>query len=170
MPGPGKIRRRAPLGFLPVFKKHEYCGGAAAQGGDFMKRVEEDNSTQKTVEDYLEAILQIHDRQGYVRSIDVAEQLEVSKPSVTYTTKRLREKNYITTDHAGMLVLTDTGRAIAENTLNRHHVLTRFLEQIGVNHEQAQTDACKVEHDLSEESFQAIARLATSMENLDNRR
>ena len=135
-----------------------------------MKRVEEDNSTQKTVEDYLEAILQIHDRQGYVRSIDVAEELEVYKPSVTYTTKRLRQKNYITTDHAGMLLLTDTGRAIAENTLNRHHVLTRFLEQIGVNHEQAQTDACKVEHDLSEESFQAIARLATSMENLDNRR
>ncbi|MDD6352052.1 MAG: metal-dependent transcriptional regulator [Lachnospiraceae bacterium] len=124
-----------------------------------MRRTEENNGTQKTTEDYLEAILEIYQDQGYVRSIDVAEHLEVSKPSVTYTTKRLKEKNYITTDHAGMLVLTEEGKAIAERTLDRHHTLTKLLESVGVDHNQAQIDACKVEHDLSEESFQAIKKL-----------
>jgi DtxR family Mn-dependent transcriptional regulator len=124
-----------------------------------MRRTEENNGTQKTTEDYLEAILEIYQDQGYVRSIDVAEHLEVSKPSVTYTTKRLKEKNYITTDHAGMLVLTEEGKAIAERTLDRHHTLTKLLESVGVDHDQAQIDACKVEHDLSEESFQAIKKL-----------
>ena len=119
-----------------------------------MRRTEENNGTQKTTEDYLEAILE--------RSIDVADLLEVSKPSVTYTTKRLKEKNFITTDHAGMLVLTDEGRQIAERTLDRHHVLTKLLESVGIPHDQAQIDACKVEHDLSEESFQALKILVES--------
>ena len=127
-----------------------------------MRRTEENNGTQKTTEDYLEAILEIYQEQGYVRSIDVAEHLEVSKPSVTYTTKRLKEKNYITTDHAGMLVLTEDGKAIAERTLDRHHTLTKLLESVGVDHDQAQIDACKVEHDLSEESFQALKKLVQS--------
>lgn len=116
----------------------------------------------KTREDYLEAILMIRERQGYVRSVDVAEQLGVAKPSVTYTTKRLKERNYITTDHAGMLVLTDEGRRIAERTLDRHHVLTKLLESVGIPHDQAQNDACKVEHDLSEDSFQALKALVES--------
>ena len=131
-----------------------------------MRRTEENNGTQKTTEDYLEAILEIFQAQGYVRSIDVADLLEVSKPSVTYTTKRLKEKNFITTDHAGMLVLTDEGRQIAERTLDRHHVLTKLLESVGIPHDQAQIDACKVEHDLSEESFQALKILVESG-NLD---
>lgn len=122
-------------------------------------RVDEDNGVRKTTEDYLEAILMIHERQGYVRSIDVAEQLGVTKPSVTYTTKRLREKGYITSDHAGMLILTEEGAKIAENTYNRHKKLTRILMNLGVDEEQAMTDACKVEHDISEKSFDALCSL-----------
>ena len=119
-------------------------------------RVDEDNGVKKTTEDYLEAILMIHERQGYVRSIDVAEQLGVTKPSVTYTTKRLREKGYITSDHAGMLILTEAGTKIAENTYNRHKKLTQLLVKLGVGEEQARADACKVEHDISEETFNAL--------------
>jgi DtxR family Mn-dependent transcriptional regulator len=122
-------------------------------------RVDEDNGVKKTTEDYLEAILMIHERQGYVRSIDVAEQLGVTKPSVTYTTKRLREKGYITSDHAGMLILTETGTKIAENTYNRHKKLTQLLVKLGVGEEQARADACKVEHDISEETFNALCSI-----------
>ncbi len=122
-------------------------------------RVDEDNGVKKTTEDYLEAILMIHERQGYVRSIDVAEQLGVTKPSVTYTTKRLREKGYITSDHAGMLILTEAGTKIAENTYNRHKKLTQLLVKLGVGEEQARADACKVEHDISEETFNALCSI-----------
>lgn len=110
----------------------------------------------KTREDYLEAILMIRQRQGYVRSVDVAEQLGVAKPSVTYTTKRLKEGGFITADQNGMLLLTDTGREIAERTLDRHQKLTAFFEALGVSARQARIDACKVEHDLSEETYGAI--------------
>ena len=121
-----------------------------------MKRVEENNIKRKTVEDYLEAILIVFQRQGYVRSVDLADQLGVSKPSVTYATKKLRDDHLIETDHAGMLLLTDSGRKIAEQTLNRHQVLTKFFVRIGVAPEQAQQDACKIEHDISEASFKAL--------------
>jgi DtxR family Mn-dependent transcriptional regulator len=114
----------------------------------------------KTVEDYLEAILMIKEKQGYVRSIDVAKKLGVTKPSVTYTTKRLKESGYITTDHAGMLVLTETGMKIAEATYTRHKKLTDFFTMLGVNPETAREDACRIEHDISEETFQAICRHA----------
>ena len=119
-------------------------------------RTEELNGVRKTTEDYLEAILMIKERQGYVRSIDVAEQLGVKKPSVTFTTKRLKENGYITTDHAGMLVLTDAGMAIASKTYDRHKKLTDMLVTLGVGPEQARTDACKIEHDLSDESYDAL--------------
>ena len=122
-------------------------------------RVDEDNGVKKTTEDYLEAILMIHERQGYVRSIDVAEQLGVTKPSVTYTTKRLREKGYITSDHAGMLILTEAGTKIAEHTYNCHKKLTQLLVKLGVGEEQARADACKVEHDISEETFNALCSI-----------
>ena len=112
----------------------------------------------KTREDYLEAILMIWERQGYVRSVDVAEQLGVAKPSVTYTTKRLRENGYITADPNGMLILTDTGREIAERVYDRHQKLTAFFEALGVSSGQARIDACKVEHDLSEETYRAVLR------------
>lgn len=114
----------------------------------------------KSAEDYLEAILMIHERQGYVRSTDVAEQLGISKPSVSNATKRLRESEYLTTDPAGMLVLTPSGMEIASQIYARHRALTDFFIRIGVCPEQAREDACKIEHDISQETFEALCRYA----------
>lgn len=102
----------------------------------------------------------IHERQGYVRSTDVAEQLGISKPSVSNATKRLRENDYLTTDAAGMLVLTESGLAIASQIYTRHKVLSDFFIKIGVQPEQAREDACKIEHDISQETFEALCRYA----------
>lgn len=107
-------------------------------------------------EDYLETMLMLQKEHGYVRSIDVAEHLGVTKPSVTYATKRLRENGYITMDKDGLITLTDSGMAIATNMLTRHEMLTRFLIKLGISPETAETDACKIEHDISEETFAAI--------------
>lgn len=114
----------------------------------------------RSAEDYLEAILMIHERQGYVRSTDVAEQLGISKPSVSNATKRLRESKYLTTDPAGMLVLTPSGMEIASQIYARHRALTDFFIRIGVCPEQAREDACKIEHDISQETFEALCRYA----------
>lgn len=114
----------------------------------------------RSAEDYLEAILMIHERQGYVRSTDVAEQLGISKPSVSNATKRLRESKYLTTDPAGMLVLTASGMEIASQIYARHRALTDFFIRIGVCPEQAREDACKIEHDISQETFEALCRYA----------
>lgn len=121
-------------------------------------RTRETDGVKKTTEDYLEAILMVREKHGYVRSIDLAEQLGVTKPSVTYTTKRLKEKGYITTDHAGMLVLTKEGLRIAKNTYERHKNLTEFLMDLGVSEKNAAADACLLEHDLCNESYRALCR------------
>ena len=113
---------------------------------------------RKSAEDYLEAMLMMKERHGYIRSIDVAEQLGVTKPSVSYATKQLRENGYITMDHANFIVLTDKGMEIAVRIYERHKVLSHFFEELGVSKEQAREDACKVEHDLSNETFQALCR------------
>ncbi len=115
---------------------------------------------QKSSEDYLEAMLMLKERKGYIRSIDVAEQLSVTKPSVSYATKRLRENGYITMDKDGLISLTDSGMEIAEKMYERHRHLTNFLVDLGVNEAQAMEDACKIEHDISQESFEAIKRHA----------
>ena len=111
-------------------------------------------------EDYLEAMLMMQQEHGYIRSIDVAEHLGVTKPSVSYATKRLRENGYITMDREGFITLTDSGMAIAASMLDRHHTLTRFLMALGVDEETAESDACRLEHDLSQTSFDAICRHA----------
>ena len=107
-------------------------------------------------EDYLETMLMMQQQHGYIRSIDVAEHLGVTKPSVTYATKRLRENGYITMDKDGLITLTDSGMAIATSMLDRHHTLTRFLMALGIDAETAEADACKMEHDISEKTFEAI--------------
>ena len=117
---------------------------------------------QKSAEDYLEAILMLKEERGYVRAIDVAEKLGVTKPSVSFATKRLRENGYITTDPAGMLVLLPPGLEIAERMYERHKLLTELLIGLGVSPETARDDACKIEHDLSEESFAAIREHANT--------
>jgi Mn-dependent DtxR family transcriptional regulator len=110
----------------------------------------------QSAEDYLEAILMIKERKGYVRSIDVANQLDVSKPSVSYATKRLRENGYITFNEDGMISLTDSGMEIAEKIYTRHKMLTSFFKALGVDEKIAAEDACKIEHDLSPETFEAL--------------
>lgn len=119
---------------------------------------------QKSSEDYLETMLMMQKRHGYIRSIDVAEHLGVTKPSVSYATKRLRESGYITMDKEGLITLTESGMAIAASMLDRHKTLTRFLIHLGVEPETAEADACKIEHDISQETFQAICRHASRAE------
>ena len=111
-------------------------------------------------EDYLETMLMMKEKHGYVRSIDVAEFLGVTKPSVSYATKRLRESGHITMDKDGLITLTDTGMAVASSMLDRHKTLTAFLIDIGVDKETAEADACKIEHDISQQTFEAICRHA----------
>jgi Mn-dependent DtxR family transcriptional regulator len=113
---------------------------------------------RESAEDYLEAILRVKEKQNYVRSVDVAKIMNVSKPSVTYATKRLRENGYITTDDNGMILFTKSGEKLAEETWTRHKTLAKLFMQLGVKEKQALEDACKVEHDLSEETFKAIQK------------
>ena len=112
----------------------------------------------KSAEDYLEAMLMMKEKHGFIRSLDVAEQLGVTKPSVSYATKHLREGRYITMDKDNMITLTDSGMEIARRIYTRHKKLTEFLIKLGVDEPIAHEDACKVEHDISEETFQAICR------------
>jgi len=115
---------------------------------------------QKSAQDYLETMLMLQQSRGYVRSIDVAEQLGVTKPSVSYATKRLRENGYITMDSDGLISLTQSGMDIAQSMFERHTVLTGVLMSLGVDEETAREDACKIEHDISEKTFEALCRFA----------
>ena len=117
----------------------------------------------KSAEDYLEAMLMLKEERGYIRSIDVASMLSVTKPSVSYATKRLRENGYISMDPAGMITLEPSGLEIAERIYERHKLLTELLIRLGVDPETAREDACKIEHDLSVESFDAIRRSVAKM-------
>ena len=107
-------------------------------------------------EDYLEQILMLLEQKGHARSIDIAVGLNVSKPSVSVAMKKLKENGYIKMSTDNLISLTDKGYAIARRIYDRHKKLTRFLVQLGVDENTARTDACKIEHDLSEESYQAI--------------
>lgn len=113
----------------------------------------------ESVEDYLETILQLQKKLGQVRSIDIAREMNFSKPSVSVAMKNLREKAYITVSEEGYISLTESGKKRAENVLERHTILSDWLVSIGVSRQTALEDACKVEHDLSEESFEAIKKV-----------
>ena len=110
----------------------------------------------QSAEDYLETILMLSQRMGKVRSIDVVNELGFTKASVSIAMKKLRENGYITMDKDGLITLTASGMAIAERMLDRHHTLTKFLMALGIDAATAETDACKIEHDISDESFEAI--------------
>lgn len=105
---------------------------------------------------YLEAILVLSKKSGFVRSVDVGEYLGYSKPSVSRAMGILRKGEYIVMEKDGAITLTDKGRQIAEMIYERHTVLSRLLIQLGVSEETATADACKMEHAISDESFQAI--------------
>ncbi len=115
---------------------------------------------QRSAEDYLETMLMMKEKYGYIRSIDVAEHLGVTKPSVSYATKRLRENGYITMDKDGLITLSESGMEIAEKIYERHKLLSQFLMRLGVDERTALQDACKIEHDVSQQSFDAIRRHA----------
>ena len=115
-------------------------------------------NSQKSTEDYLEAMLMLKEKRGFIRSVDVANLLGVTKPSVSYATKRLRENGYITMDESSFITLTPSGMEIADRIYTRHKTLTDFFIRLGVDEALAREDACKVEHDLSEETFQALCR------------
>lgn len=109
---------------------------------------------------YLEAILVLSQKNGFVRSVDVSEYLGYSKPSVSRAMGILRRENYIIMDKDGAITLTDGGRRIAEMIYERHTLLSKLLIHLGVSEETAAADACKMEHAISDESFQAIKQFA----------
>lgn len=111
---------------------------------------------RKSAEDYLEMILMLSEQKGEVRSVDIAMQLGVTKPSVSVAMKNLRENGYIEMDHESLITLTETGMAIAQRIYSRHKTLTACLRLLGVDEENARADACKIEHDLSDASYEAI--------------
>ena len=114
----------------------------------------------QSAEDYLETILMLTQRMGKVRSIDVVNELGFTKASVSIAMKKLRENGYIAVDGEGNLTLLEPGREIAERIYSRHRLLTHFFMQLGVDEKTAAEDACKLEHVISDESFQAIKKHA----------
>ncbi len=110
----------------------------------------------ESAENYLESILMLKNKNGFVRSIDIANQLSVSKPSVSVAMKSLRENGYICVNADGQISLTPAGLAIADKIYERHQVLAKGLMALGVDEETAYADSCKIEHDISSESFQRI--------------
>lgn len=116
------------------------------------------HKSEESMEDYLETILTLSKKNGKVRSIDVASKLEFTKASVSIAMKGLRERNYITMDETGYIKLTDSGLKKAENILERHTLLANCLIKLGVSENVAMEDACRMEHDISEETFQALKK------------
>ena len=109
-------------------------------------------------EDYLETILMLCKHHGSARSVDIAAHLGVSKPSVSFAMKKLRENGYILMGDDNRITLTEAGESIACRVLERHDLLCHMLMRLGVSEETARVDACKIEHDLSDETFEAIRK------------
>ena len=118
----------------------------------------------QSAEDYLESILVLKERLGQVRSIDIVNELGYSKPSVSIAMKKLRENGYITMGADGLITLNESGLEIASRVYNRHKTITRMFTLMGVSPETAAEDACKVEHDLSDETFQRILEFVRNAE------
>jgi len=114
---------------------------------------------QESAENYLETILILKNRKGVVRSIDIATELGFSKPSVSIAMKQFRETGMITVSGDGEIELTEAGLKRAEGVYDRHRVLTRYFISIGVNPDTAEQDACKIEHVISQESFDCLKKL-----------
>lgn len=116
-----------------------------------MKRLE-------SQEDYLEKILQISQKKESVHAIDIAREMSFSKPSVSIAMNKLKEAGYIEINDKGDITLTDSGREIAEKTLEKHVILTNMLLYLGVDEKIAKEDACRMEHDISDETWAAVKR------------
>lgn len=111
---------------------------------------------QESAENYLETILILKNRKGSVRSIDIVNELDYSKPSISIAMKNLRENDYIVMDENGFITLTEKGAEIAETIYERHTLLSDWLMKLGVDEKTAVEDACRIEHVISADSFEAI--------------
>ncbi len=109
-----------------------------------------------SAEDYLESILMLHKKNGYARSIDIARELGVTKPSVCNAMKRLREKKMIYFSDKGHIFFTEAGKAVAENVYRKHVLLTKVLTGIGVSEKIASKEACSIEHVISDETYELL--------------
>ena len=116
---------------------------------------------QESAENYLETILILKERNGSVRSVDIAAEMGFSKPSVSVAMKNLRQNGYVQMDDQGHITLTPSGQAIADTMYERHTLLSNWLIYLGVDPRTAAEDACRMEHTLSAESFDAIKRHIT---------
>jgi len=116
------------------------------------------HKAEESMEDYLETILILKNAKGKVRSIDIVGELGYTKASVSVAMKGLREKNLITMDEVGYITLTEDGIKIAEKILERHTLLSDWLIRLGVSEEVAREDACRIEHDISEETFNMLKK------------
>ena len=119
-------------------------------------------SLHQSGEDYLEAILVLREKNGVVHSIDVAQHMGYSKPSVSRAVSLLKGEGYLTMEKDGRLELTEAGVAVAQEIYERHRFLKQWLIQLGVSAEIAEEDACKIEHNISDETFQCLKRHAES--------
>ena len=117
----------------------------------------------ESAENYLETIYMLAKKKSNVRSVDVAAELGYSKPSVCVAMRNLREHGYIVTDGDGSITLTQTGLEIAKNVYNRHEIITKWLIGIGVSKDQAAIDACRIEHVISQESFECLCNAVNKM-------
>lgn len=112
----------------------------------------------ESAENYLETILMLGEKLPVVRSVDISTELNFKKSSISVAMKQLRENGYITVTEQGYIYLTDQGREIAETMYERHKLLSSWLISLGVDEKTATEDACRIEHDISKESFDAIKR------------
>lgn len=128
-------------------------------------------SIYESGEDYLETILLLNRKTGYVRSIDIANELNYSKPSISRAMNILKEDGFITVENGGQIVLTEQGRAKAEAVYERHVTITAFFEDLlGVSPENAEHDACKIEHIISDESYDKLKKFMAKQNSPAKRR
>ena len=117
---------------------------------------------QESAEDYLETILKLSLQKSTVRSIDIVNEMNFSKPSVSVAMKHLRERGHIVMDGSGYITLTEEGKRIAERIYERHLLLSKLLTKLGVEEELATEEACRIEHDISQDTFEKIRSWAKS--------
>lgn len=119
---------------------------------------------KESAENYLESVLMLKKKSGYVRSVDIANELGFSKASVSVAMKNLREDGYITTDKDGSIALTEKGLSVAEKMYERHLLIAQFFIRLGVNESVAYEDSCKIEHCLSQETFEKLKEFIGNMD------
>ena len=141
---------------VPCTDKIDSYRGFCKTDYDDTREEKQMNKMGESAENYLETILILLERKGNVRAIDIANELDFSKPSVSVALKHLREQGHVFVSDDGLLSLTESGKRIAETIYERHQVLTGFFISLGVPEKIAQADACKIEHIISPRTFEAI--------------